>query len=103
MKLDSEKVTVSISGEAAISALGALYEQLSIDNKQLSIDKAGYAGIEMFLQLFGEEMTEKLLRFCEKNPEKAARIFARIIRRNIYPLAVRQRKYNDKQGVKKYL
>jgi hypothetical protein len=98
-----EKIMVSVSGEAAKSALAKLCEQLSVVNCKLTTDNAGLAAIEMFLQLFGEEVTEKLLRFCERKPKKAVKKFAKLIRKKIYPLAVRQRRYEDRQGVKKYL
>jgi hypothetical protein len=103
LKLSGEKVTLIINGEAAKHALGGLYEQLSTVNCPLSIDKAGFAAIEMFLELFGEEITEKLLRYCEQKPEKAARKFGQIIKNVLYPLAVSQRKFDDRQGVRKYL
>jgi hypothetical protein len=100
LNLSGEKVAVIISGEAAGNALGNLYESLMKSEK---IHDSGMAAIEMFLTLFGEENMEKILQFCEKNPEKSVRKFARIIKRKVYPLAVRQREYEDRQGVKKYL
>jgi hypothetical protein len=103
LKLKDEIITLSISGEAAKSAMGALYERLTMNSEQLTIDSAGYAAIEMFLELFGEEITEKILRYCEDEPGRAAKKFGRFIRKKVYPLAARQRKYEDRQGVKKYL
>ncbi|MDR2558760.1 MAG: hypothetical protein LBC86_04345 [Oscillospiraceae bacterium] len=99
-KLDDENVIVCVSGEAAKNALGALYERLI---KTRENHEAGLAAIEMFLMLFGEEITEKLLCYCMQKPEKAMKKFGRVIKRKIYPLAVRQRKHEDRQGVKKYL
>ncbi|MCL2698328.1 MAG: hypothetical protein FWE74_09665 [Oscillospiraceae bacterium] len=95
-----ENVTVSVSGEAAKKALGTLYERL---NRPINNHDAGMAAIKMFLELFGDEITEKLLRYCEKNPEKAVRKFGKIIRFSLYPLVLRHRKYEDRRGVKKYL
>jgi hypothetical protein len=100
LNISGEKIIVSISGEAAKNALGELYDKLIKTDKS---HDAGLAAIEMFLQLFGEEIAEKLLRFCERNPGRAMRICGRLIRKKIYPLAVKQRKYEDRQGVKKYL
>jgi len=99
-KLGDEKYALSVSGEAVKSALGNLYEKL-INTEEKNV--AGNAATEMFLELFGEKITENILLFSEKYPEKAVKKFARIIKKKIYPLAVKQRKYNDRQGVKKYL
>jgi hypothetical protein len=100
LRLKGEKIAVSISGGAAKNALGVLYEKLVKTEKS---HDAGLAAIEMFLELFGEKITEKILRYCEQYPEKAVKKIGRIIRKKIYPLAVRQTKYEDRQGVKKYL
>ncbi|MCL2698544.1 MAG: hypothetical protein FWE74_10760 [Oscillospiraceae bacterium] len=100
MKLSGEKTAIKISGEAAKSALGRLYEKLINSEENHNF---GMAGIEMFFELFGDKITEKILRYCEENPDKAVREFGRIIKHKIYPLAVKQRKYEDRQGVKKYL
>jgi hypothetical protein len=104
LNLQGEKVILTVNGKDAINALGELYENLtdSIGDRTQS-NEAGYAAINMFLNLFGEEITEKLLLYCEKKPEKAMRKYGRLIRRVLYPLCVRQRRQDDRRGVRKYL
>jgi len=100
LKLSGEKVTVSITGDNAKKALGTLYEKLIKSGEEKDF---GLAAIEMFIELFGVSVTEKLLRFCEEEPRKAVRKIKRVIRRVIYPLCVKQHKANDRQGARKYL
>jgi hypothetical protein len=101
INLADERINVVISGEAARNALGRLYE--AIEDSQCTVHKRGLAAVEMFLELFGEEVTEKLLIYCENEPEKSARKFGRMIKRVLFPLAVKQRRYEDRQGVRKYI
>jgi len=100
LKLSGEKVIVSITGNDAKQALGRLYEKLVKPDEEKNF---GLAAIEMFLELFGVNTTEKLLRFCEKEPHKTAKKLKSVIRYVIYPLCVKQQKINDRQRVRKYL
>jgi hypothetical protein len=104
LKLGGEKIKTELTGEQAKKALSELYESLvKIDGNRDENPDAGYYAICMFLQLFGEEITKKLLLFCEQNPGKAVKKMKRVIRRRIYPAASRQRRSEDRRGVKKYL
>jgi hypothetical protein len=89
-----------IGGEEALGALNALHEKIASAKDE---NAAGMAVIEMFLRLFGEDATEKLLRFCEQNSKRASRKAARIIKRKICPAARRYRRREDRRGVRKYL
>ncbi|MCL2077393.1 MAG: hypothetical protein FWH08_03190 [Oscillospiraceae bacterium] len=111
LKLGKEKIKKEITGEQAQNLLGRLYEDLeaisfSVQSGENSESDAGYAAVNMFLELFGKKLTEKLLLLCKENPESSERIMKklkRVIKCGLYPLAKRQRRLEDRRGVKKYL
>ncbi|MCL2107766.1 MAG: hypothetical protein FWH20_00275 [Oscillospiraceae bacterium] len=100
LKTGGEKISVEISGQQAKTALEKLHTRLfqAGETHELGLDV-----IDMFMEIFGEEITEKLLLDCKNNPEKTMKIIRHIITRKLLPMAVKQRKYEDKRGVKKYV
>lgn len=91
-KISGEKFTIILNGEEVKNALGELYGGLikSAENKD-----AGIAAINMFLRLFGEEITEKILLSCEKEPEKTMRKIKRIIKRKLLTIAAGQKRFEN--------
>ena len=90
---------VKISGEEAKESLSELYGKLTETENFNQCADIGLSVIKLFLKLFGEDNTEKLLLFCEKNPQKAMRKMKRFIRCVLFPLSVKQQKYENKQAV----
>ena len=96
------RFNIKISGKDVKSALGELYENL-VKPSGNSEREMGFAAVNMFLSLFGEEVTEKLLLLCQNHPDKTMKKLKRVIKYGLYPLTARQTRLEDRRGVKKYL
>ena len=94
---------VSTSGSTASSQFAAGELAAVIKPSENAETDAGFAAVDMFLSLFGEEITEKLLLLCQKHPGITMKKLNRLIRRGLYPLAARQTRFEDRRGVRKYL